>query len=277
LHFDIRPPLHGWQLRFLPEDLSRFTLNPVYGTGDKQEYGSDKARSIAVQGWLEHPASSFTWSPRGVITKRWRIPRTAPGWRPAFDFRRKEDEEMEAVYAAIDGLSADALKKAARDSHDYRDSPGTSHPWDFDGREGIPFDDTTMYYENISTELGRRQMSTFPKLRALCNALQLAGYRADIDAEGDIWFEDEDGDAYFDAREHQPGPEEDDSVVANCPICRNPEKYGLGYILKRAEAGLRYMEEFRKARKGKEASQRFWDGSFCWFLLLCWEASYYCG
>jgi hypothetical protein len=85
----------------------------------------------------------------------------------------------------------------------------------------------------------------------------LVGYRADIDAEGDIWFEDEDGDPYFNAREYQPGPEEDDSVVANCPICRNPEKYGLGFILKRAEAGLRYMEEFRKARKGKEASQRF--------------------
>jgi hypothetical protein len=106
-----------------------------------------------------------------------------------------------------------------------------------------------MFYENISTKLGRCQMSTFPMARALCNAMVLAGFRAEMDAGGDIWFEDDDCDAYYDAREYQPKSDEDDGVVANCPICQNPERYGLGYISRRAEAGVRYIQEFRDARK----------------------------
>jgi hypothetical protein len=170
-------------------------------------------------------------------------------------------EEMETRYAAIDGLTMDEVRRAAKNSQDVRDSLwfclAMATPWGRDGREDIPFDNTTMYYENISTELGRRQMSTFPVVRALCNALQLAGFRAEMDAEGDIWWEDDDGDAYYDAREYQPAPDEDDGEAANCPICRDPEKYGLGYLVRRAEAGLRYMEEFREARKGKEAAHPF--------------------
>jgi hypothetical protein len=168
---------------------------------------------------------------------------------------------METIHATIKGLSRDAVRRAAKKSQDQRDQPWYTNLlrwWEsHDAREDIPFDDTTMYYENISTELGRRQMSTFPVVRALCNALQLAGFRAEMDAEGDIWWEDDDGDAYYDAREYQPAPDEDDGERANCPICRDPEKYGLGYIVRRAEAGLRYMEEFREARKGKEAAQPF--------------------
>lgn len=55
-------------------------------------------------------------------------------------------------------------------------------------REDMPFNDTTMYYQTISTALRRHQMSTFPMVRALCNAMVLAGFRAEMDAEGDIWF-----------------------------------------------------------------------------------------
>jgi len=49
-----------------------------------------------------------------------------------------------------------------------------------------------------------------------------------MDDDGDIWFDDEDGDRYIDAWEYQAGS--DDELVANCPICRDPDKYGLRYI-----------------------------------------------
>lgn len=126
-----------------------------------------------------------------------------------------------------------------------------------DGRDGIPFENTSMFRQTIATEEGRRHLSTFPLVRALCNALQLAGYRAEMDDGGEIWFEIDDGDPYYDAREYQPGPDEDDSAVANCPICQDPEKYGLGYILRRAKAGERYVDEFRAKRKEKEEAGRF--------------------
>ncbi|SPQ24529.1 487af21d-5352-42b8-bc8c-7c71cb6f7010 [Thermothielavioides terrestris] len=119
----------------------------------------------------------------------------------------------------------------------------------------ILFNDSTLFYDNISTEQGRQQLSRYPLSRALCNALQLAGYRADMDADGDIWFEDDDGDRYYDAREYQPGPDQDDDVVENCPVCQNPDKYGLGFIIRRAKMGEAFVDEFRARRKeGKYAT-----------------------
>ena len=120
-----------------------------------------------------------------------------------------------------------------------------------DGRDEIPFARTTLFYENISTERGRRQMSEFPMVRALCNALQLAGYRVDMDEEGDVWFDDDDCDRYYEAREYQPVPGEDDGLVANCPICQDMDKYGLGYILRLEREGIDYLHEFRARNGGK--------------------------
>lgn len=177
--------------------------------------------------WLADPSNSITWSVGGLIQERWR-------WRKIWQNLEDENEEGD---------------DEAGDNEEGDDEDGDSK--EGDGREGIPFDDTTMFYETISTELGKRQMSTFPMVRALCNALVLAGFRGEMDDEGDIWFEDDDGDPYCDAREYQPGPDEDDGVVANCPICQNPEKYGLGDIVRRAEAGVRYIQEFREARERK--------------------------
>jgi hypothetical protein len=126
-----------------------------------------------------------------------------------------------------------------------------------DGRDEIPFEKTSLFRQTIATEEGRRHLSTFPLVQALCNAFQLAGYRAEMDDGGEIWFEDDDGDPYFDAREYQPGLDEDDSAVANCPICQDPEKHGLGYILRRAEVGEKYVDEFRARRKAKGEDSHF--------------------
>ena len=58
-----------------------------------------------------------------------------------------------------------------------------------EGRDGTPFDNTTLFYETIATERGRRHMSTFPLVRALCNVFQLAGYRAEMEDGGGIRFD----------------------------------------------------------------------------------------
>ncbi|KAK0610604.1 hypothetical protein B0T17DRAFT_512094 [Bombardia bombarda] len=123
-----------------------------------------------------------------------------------------------------------------------------------DHRKGIPFDNNTLFYQTIATEQGRRHMSTYPMVVALCNALKIAGYRAEMCDDGYIWFDPDDGDRYYDAREYQPSPE-DDTPGYDCPMCRNPDKYGLGHIIQRAEDGLNYMHEFRRRTREKKVAK----------------------
>jgi hypothetical protein len=89
-------------------------------------------------------------------------------------------------------------------------------------------------------------------VRLLCNALQLAGYRAEQDIEGDIWYEDDDGDIYYDAREYQSDDDDPDGPTIDCYICKNPEKYGLGHILREAEYGRQKLFEYREKVREKE-------------------------
>lgn len=117
------------------------------------------------------------------------------------------------------------------------------------------FEQTTLFYDTIATPEGCRQLSRFPLVRLLVNALQLAGYSAEMDDDGDIWYDDEDGDQYVDAREFQPDEGADDGFVANCPICQNPEKYGLGYVVDEGERGKQLQREYREKRK--EEKRRF--------------------
>ncbi|KAI1323860.1 hypothetical protein F5Y16DRAFT_402958 [Xylariaceae sp. FL0255] len=46
-------------------------------------------------------------------------------------------------------------------------------------------------------------MSAFPVVRAIYNILTLAGYRAELDDHGEIWYDAEDGVMYYDAQEYQ--------------------------------------------------------------------------
>ena len=135
-------------------------------------------------------------------------------------------------------------------------SDGLSH----DGRDADrkPFDKTTLWWDTISTEEGRRHIAIYPAVRALCNAMQLAGYRVEMDDEGDLWFEDDDGDCYYDAKEYQP--KGDENSEESCPICRDPDKYGLGYILRRADVGERLFQKWlaRRADRKERGKKRFW-------------------
>ncbi|GKT71471.1 hypothetical protein ColTof4_03894 [Colletotrichum tofieldiae] len=60
-----------------------------------------------------------------------------------------------------------------------------------------------------------------------------------MDDEGDIWFEDEDGDQYVDAVEDPSEHDRRDPLGVKCEMCRNPEKFGLGYVIKEHEDALK--------------------------------------
>ncbi|KAF6814482.1 hypothetical protein CSOJ01_04033 [Colletotrichum sojae] len=103
-----------------------------------------------------------------------------------------------------------------------------------------------LFASAISNPQGRRQMQRYPLVKALTYALQLAGYRVEMDDEGDLWFDDDDGDPYSDAVEHIQDLDKAGPLGGTCPICRDPEAYGLGHVLDRAEDGL---VEWRRERQ----------------------------
>ncbi|KAK2053739.1 hypothetical protein LY76DRAFT_262156 [Colletotrichum caudatum] len=106
-----------------------------------------------------------------------------------------------------------------------------------------------------SDQEGRRQLSRYPLVKALCCALQLSGYRAEMDGEGDIWYDVDDGDPYFDCLEQPPEPSDWEGPGLTCEMCTDPERFGLDYIVREAEEGLRQAKEERR-KLGKERS---WD------------------
>lgn len=105
-----------------------------------------------------------------------------------------------------------------------------------------------MFQTIIKTEDGRRHLKRFPMVKALCCALQLSGYAAEMDDDGDIWFDDEDGDPYYDCLETQPDLAATGGydAIPPCKFCQEPEKYGLGHIVLKAKDGLRRADEARK-------------------------------
>ncbi|EEU39718.1 uncharacterized protein NECHADRAFT_100260 [Fusarium vanettenii 77-13-4] len=113
------------------------------------------------------------------------------------------------------------------------------------------------YDSDDGSEYSWRQLARFPLVRLLVNALQLAGYQAEMSDDGDVYYDDDDGDRYFDAREYQPEEGVDDGLVANCPICQDPEKYGLSHIFAEAERAREVLREYRR-RKAEEMRQRRW-------------------
>lgn len=117
------------------------------------------------------------------------------------------------------------------------------------GRFHFP-SNASSFSRHISTEEGRRQLSRFPLVRAFCDALEHAGFRAEMDDDGDIWYDaDGDGMRYYDAREYQPVKEREDWPVEECPICRDFTAYGLGYVLEEVAEGKRKLKEYKEQVK----------------------------
>ncbi|KDN59776.1 hypothetical protein CSUB01_12156 [Colletotrichum sublineola] len=107
-------------------------------------------------------------------------------------------------------------------------------------------------WQSITTDPeGRRQLSRYPLVKALCCALQLSGYRAEMDNDGNIWYDVDDGDPYFDCLEQPLEPNDWEGPGLSCEMCADPERFGLGYIVQEAEEGLRRAKEERR-KLGKE-------------------------
>ncbi|KAI0836756.1 hypothetical protein F5Y06DRAFT_273291 [Hypoxylon sp. FL0890] len=124
-----------------------------------------------------------------------------------------------------------------------------------EGEDETFFQRQTQFYHHISSPEGRRLLSRFPKVLAFCDALQFAGYRAEMDEEGDIWYEIGDGDRYFDAREYHDEDDED-SPTEFCPICQDFEGHGLGHILQKTEWAKQQLWEYREKVKAAKTNFR---------------------
>lgn len=206
-------------------------------TGRSWSYGPVRWRKNAKE-WLskfEHceetrkPRLDISWSPRGMIYQnRW----------------AGDPQYAQGAEAVGDGTPSDVDHSGGGSGDDTED----------EDEHTTFFQHQTQFYHHISSPEGQRLLSRFPVVLALCDALQFAGYRAEMDDDGDIWYEAGDGDRYFDAREEQE--EGDDRPTDFCPICQDFDKHGLGHILREAEEAKRELREYRE--KVKAASNNFW-------------------
>ncbi|KAK1963045.1 hypothetical protein LY78DRAFT_585502 [Colletotrichum sublineola] len=72
-----------------------------------------------------------------------------------------------------------------------------------------------------------------------------------MDNDGNIWYDVDDGDPYFDCLEQPLEPNDWEGPGLRCEMCADPERFGLGYIVQEAEEGLRRAKEERR-KLGKE-------------------------
>ncbi len=184
------------------------------------------------------PRMTIRWSENGLIMRA--EPTRSENWDTDKERDVFEDGDDDESYEGDDDEYYDENDS---DDEDYE------HDMSEHGRNS-----GTLFYETISTAEGQQRMSTFPAVQLLFNALSRAGYRAELDAEGDIWFEDDDGDMYYDAREFQ-SELGDSRPKDDCYICRDLRKYGLGEIPDQIELGKRRLYGYREEVK---ASKRKW-------------------
>ncbi|KAF6787854.1 hypothetical protein CSOJ01_15159 [Colletotrichum sojae] len=175
---------------------------------------------------------------------------TAPG--RGFEFVRQSDEDY-----SLDG-DGEPNEDQEADSEESDEGAFQAQELDsgeeFDGEEGTDSNEeseeaepsehtatrtTATLFESItSTYEGWRQMTRYPLTTAFYYSLHLAGFRVDMDDDGDIWYDDDDCDRYSDAVEDQEDYNKPGPLGGTCKICRDPEGYGLGHILEEAEEGL---------------------------------------
>ncbi|KAI0508925.1 hypothetical protein F5B22DRAFT_618643 [Xylaria bambusicola] len=187
-----------------------------------------------------------------------RVPRTEISWYSDGIVERidpvlHEDEDADGESEVSDEDYSDSAESDSQ-SYDEESMDTMSASWDSNDSCDDTRDSNSLFYQNISTAEGRQRMSTFPAVQLLCNALNRAGYRAEMDSEGDIWFEDEDGDKYYDAVEFQSDTESHEPKD-NCYICGDMRKYGLGRIPDDIERGKQKVYTYREEVK---AGKRKW-------------------
>jgi hypothetical protein len=201
------------------------------------------------------PQSTFSWSRSSMIYQT--PPETGQKFAQHTDvaedhFQSTRIPEGDHIYGVPGHMmsSPEDGREHFTDSEDGNTQSETEDPGD---DEDIFFRRQTQFYHHISSSRGRKMLSRFPMVLALCNALQFAGYRAEMDDEGDIWYEIGDGDRYFDARENLPEDYRDNIVGESCPMCQDFPKFGLGHILRDIEEAKRELLEYREKVKAKKS------------------------
>ncbi|KAK2751255.1 ankyrin unc44 [Colletotrichum kahawae] len=141
---------------------------------------------------------------------------------------------------------------AYKDSLNHDFDPDSELRFALNGASPGFFRNATAFHRHTATLQGQRQLSRWPMVRALCDGLQHAGYRVEMDDDGDLWYDCDDGDRYFDAWETQPAEERDDWLVDVCPICQNFDKYGLGHVLDIEHKAVEKVQDYRRqVQEGK--------------------------
>ncbi|KAI1781525.1 hypothetical protein F4818DRAFT_399233 [Hypoxylon cercidicola] len=220
---------------------------------------SEIGRSWSYRVKREYPdfSSWEEWISNFELGEETRTPQVDICWSPEGLIHKTSRENLQHALrreAGEHGILTDADNM--EDEGEYVMEDNTDDEMDDEDEYDTFFQNQTQFHRHISSPEGRRLLSRYPVVLALCDALQFAGYRAEIDDDGDIWYEAGDGDRYFDAREEQ-GEERDDRPTDFCPICQDFERYGLGHILREAEEAKRELREYRE--KVKAAGNNLWS------------------
>ncbi|KAI1279287.1 hypothetical protein F5Y07DRAFT_396912 [Xylaria sp. FL0933] len=245
--YNLYPP----RLRLRAPEIARLWS---YGIGRQPTHRAPPEEWIASFEDAEQtrtPRFDFRWSGSGLVYQG----------LSGQDRESPQDTEDEWTLLSTFGrVECDSLHPDPKNTINHvADSPaeqsaecrGTDSQSSSDGREDQDnkytfFGRQTQFYHHISSAKGRRQLTRFPMALALCDALQYAGYRAEMDDDGDIWYDIEDGDRYFDAQENHVTEPLKDCAADLCPICQDFEGYGLGHILREVEEAKREVREYKK-------------------------------
>jgi hypothetical protein len=239
-------------LSYLPQSASNLNIQaPEIARTWSYDLGRESELELLSKEWIDDfetaeetktPQLTFRWSPSGLVygqlTCKYRKHRQDPEVARTHYISTRHPGEDQFCQ-----ISINATKKTPDDDGGYSTHTEDEHTDILSNSDILEVEEgrafykgQTQLYHHISIPSGRRKLSRVPMALALCSALQFAGYRAEMNDDGDIWYEGEDGDRYFDARENQPEEDEDDDEDDNdlyadlCPICRDFESHGLGHI-----------------------------------------------
>ncbi|KAK8050883.1 hypothetical protein PG993_002268 [Apiospora rasikravindrae] len=204
-----------------------------------------RASDVAKIWCTQYHAANRRWamSNHEFESSEARIPSWKFEWDDMGQITRRFDSDNEDTYSQ----TSSSTQSSRVDTSSWRSGDDTREEWLF-------FRNATRFHHHTSTERGLEQLSRFPMVRALCDGLQYAGYRAEMDSDGDIWYDCDDGDRYFEAWEVQPAEERREWLRDVCPICQDFEGYGLGRALERGRQGKEQLYEYRsQVAKGKNS------------------------
>ncbi|KAJ2992322.1 hypothetical protein NUW58_g2205 [Xylaria curta] len=248
---------HTWKLHLQAHEIARFWSEGIEWERYSAESYEQWESNLECVTQAITPRFNFRWSRSGLIYQA-----LSEQSRERSVRREAEEARPSLVQGPRCRSSDDTANQFPNDAGQDPANWGEQH-WQICRDEiendqyclGSFFRYQTQFCHHVASAEGRRRLTHFPMVLALCDALQFAGYRAEMDDDGDIWYEIDDGDRYFDAKEYQDEHGNEDWMVGFCPICQDFERHGLGDVLEVANEAKRELFEYRE--KIKAARNRF--------------------